>query len=58
MNLADTIAADLARHIIAQSQPTRKHKNGLRCGGVVQYSPEARARKKRQREARKRNRRD
>lgn len=54
MNLADTVAADLARRLIAQSQPSKRHKHG-RPGGVPHYCADARARKKRQREARKMN---
>lgn len=55
MNLADTRAVDFARLLIAQSQPAKRSKHG-RNGEVAHYCPVARARKKAQREARKRNR--
>jgi hypothetical protein len=53
VNLADSIAADLARFLIVQSQPPKKHKFG-RPGSVLHYDKAARALKKRQRDARKR----
>jgi hypothetical protein len=55
VNLADSTAADLARLLIAQSQPAKKHKHG-RPGSVLHYDKAARAEKKRQRDARRQNR--